>query len=164
MNIHSPIPHRISDYFVTVEDRGEIAVRGTLKCSCGCEQFALKYFGKKGSIFSPDIVKDRYDGEKRLVLVAQCKDCGKEILVYDSITDGYDGDADAPAFDGPLEQFFCKGCGDQDFSLQIAYNSSGREALLEEGVENWQDKFSMILCSSSCRHCGKEYKGFVEQG
>lgn len=164
MNTDSPIPRRISDYFVTVEDRGEIAVRGALKCSCGCDRFALKYFGKKGSIISPDIVKSRYDGEKRLVLAAQCKDCGKEILVYDSATDGYNGYADAPAFDGPLEQFFCKSCGSNDFSLEIAYNSQGKEELQDRGIENWQDNFEMILCSGSCRHCGKIYTGIVEQG
>lgn len=164
MNDISPIPKRIFDNFTITEDHGDVAVKGNLKCSCGCSDFELLYFGKKGGILSPTIVKDKTDNGKRIVLIAKCHECHKEIRIYDSSVDGYKNrNNHETGFDISCTDFICTHCTNNNLHIEIAYNSYGKDKLLNEDITDWKECFCMIFVSGECNICKKQYKGLIEE-
>lgn len=49
MNNNTPVPSRLAGRFVLSDDRGDIAAKGFIKCTCGCENFEILYLGKRGN-------------------------------------------------------------------------------------------------------------------
>ena len=164
MSEDSPIPNRISGFFEIIDDRGDAAVKGSLKCSCGCKSFSMHYFGKLGlKFFSPTIVATKHNGGKRVVLTAKCSECSKQILVYDSSIDGYENyDKLKREFIGEYHDFTCDSCGMNRMHLDIAYNSDGKKELTRQNKTNWKECFLEIFVSGKCASCNKVYKRFLE--
>ena len=71
--------------FIVEEEHDKVAVCGSLKCECGCENFKIFHTGKQTKgFFSPHIKKE----EKQILIEAKCSKCGKKIKIYDTTVDG----------------------------------------------------------------------------
>lgn len=153
-----PIPDKIRDYYVIQNDakNSEYAAWGSILCSCGGNKFKLLYLGKKAGSFSSKIVAAKTEIGNRMIIVAKCLECEKEINLYDSMTDGAKNDGYAPSFLEGLSAFDCKKCSDSAFSIEIAYTSNGND-----GRSDWNNQFETIRISAECA-CGKMYKGLID--
>ena len=68
-----------------IEEIDNVALKGILKCNCGCNDFYIYHTGKQTKgILSSDIVKHK----KQVVINAQCVNCNEIIKIYDSTIDG----------------------------------------------------------------------------
>jgi len=160
-----PIPSRVSEFLEVIESHDDVAVKGTLKCSCGCYKFAIIYHGKKGKkFFSPNIVKIKSENGKKVVLMAKCNECQKEILIYDSSIDGYKNyKNNEVSFMGEYNIFVCEDCEENNMYIDIAYNSYGKEFLVKKNKLNWEEYFLDIFVYGKCASCNKDYKGLLEE-
>ena len=60
-------------------------MQASLVCDCGNELFHVLHTGKQTKgLLRPWLVKSN----KQIAVKCKCKDCGKELIVYDSTTDG----------------------------------------------------------------------------
>ena len=76
---------RIINNLEIIEEIDNIALKGKLKCNCGCNDFYIYHTGKQTKgIISPEIVKHK----KQVVINAQCVNCKEIIKIYDSTIDG----------------------------------------------------------------------------
>lgn len=76
---------RIINNLEIIEEIDNIALKGKLKCSCGCNEFYIYHTGKQTKgIFYPDIIKHK----KQVVINAQCVNCKEIIKIFDSTIDG----------------------------------------------------------------------------
>ena len=106
-------------------------------------------------------------------LVAKCKKCGKEIVLFDSRCHGYDGMCNH--FDEPDKQYAADGnmktkrehCKDAGYKIFLTFSNIGKEQLLCDNVgdgtdvvteENWRDAFDWITIKLECANCGKKKK------
>lgn len=69
----------------------------------------------------------------------------------------------APAYLGPYDSFTCDKCNENNFTIEIAFNSLGKGVLERQHIQNWNDCFEMILVSAQCKACGKDYNGLLEE-
>ncbi len=76
---------RIINNLEIIDEIDNVALKGKLKCNCGCNEFYIYHTGKqtKGILFS-DIVKHK----KQVVINAQCVNCKEIIKIFDSTIDG----------------------------------------------------------------------------
>ena len=76
---------RIINNLEIVEEVDNVALKGKLKCNCGCNEFYIYHTGKQTKgILSSDIVKHK----KQVVINAQCVNCKEIIKIFDSTIDG----------------------------------------------------------------------------
>ena len=76
---------RIMDNLEIVEEIDNVALKGILKCNCGCNEFYIYHTGKQTKgIFSSDIVKHK----KQVVINVQCVNCKEIFKIFDSTFDG----------------------------------------------------------------------------
>ena len=76
---------RIINNWEIIEEIDNVALKGKLKCNCGCNEFYIYHTGKQTKgILSSDIVKYK----KQVVINAQCVNCKEIIKIYDSTIDG----------------------------------------------------------------------------
>ena len=76
---------RIMDNLEIIEEIDNVALKGKLKCNCGCNEFYIYHTGKQTKgILSSDIVKHK----KQVVINAQCVNCKEIIKIFDSTIDG----------------------------------------------------------------------------
>ena len=164
MNPDSPIPGRIFNFAEIIEDRGDTAVKVSLKCTCGCKNFNVHYLGKKGTPFlSSSIVKIKHDDDKRIVFTAKCNTCKNQILVYDSFIDGRENHKNTKNnFTGEYCDFNCDKCNQNNLNIYIAYNSCGKEELIKQNIFNWKDCFEEVFISGVCAGCNKAYNALLE--
>ena len=67
---------RLINNLEIIEEINNAALKGKLKCNCGCNEFYIYHTGKQTKgILSSDIVKHK----KQVVINAQCVNC-KEII------------------------------------------------------------------------------------
>ena len=67
-----------------IEEIDGVALKGKLKCNCGCNEFYIYHTGKQTKgILSSDIVKHK----KQVVINAQCVNCKEIIKIFDSTSD-----------------------------------------------------------------------------
>ena len=102
------------NYFVVEEERDRVAVKGGLRCSCGCEQFKIFHTGKqtKGILASHII-----ESQKQILIEAKCSKCGRTIQLYDS---SYDGEKPFTVSHPEVKQFLYKNIS--DFKIKIILN------------------------------------------
>lgn len=76
---------RLINNLEIIEEINNAALKGKLKCNCGCNEFYIYHTGKqtKGILF-PDIIRHK----KQVVINAQCVNCKEIIKIYDSTIDG----------------------------------------------------------------------------
>jgi hypothetical protein len=145
-------------YYETQSHRNEIIYSGRFLTDERC----LGYF------IEPDIVDDQLP--EYFYLTAKCKQCGKEILLFDSRYYGYDGVCNH--IEHPDKQYgtdgkiktkkpHCEGAG---YKVYVAFSNTGKDDLLVEqpieGIteENWKDAFDWITIHLECSKCGKKTK------
>ena len=76
---------RIINNLEIIEEIDNVALKGKLKCNCGCNVFYIYHTGKQTKrILSPEIVKHK----KQVVINAQCVNCKEIIKIFDSTIDG----------------------------------------------------------------------------
>lgn len=76
---------RIINNLEIIEEIDNVALKGKLKCNCGCNEFYIYHTGKQTKrILSSDIVKHK----KQVVINAQCVNCKEKVKIYDSTIDG----------------------------------------------------------------------------
>ena len=157
------IPQKLQEYFILQKETfgSNIIVRGQLSC-CGSHRFAISYFGKmETGLFCRKTI---YPQEDILALNAKCQLCRREIHVFNSITDGYDGYASIDTFSHlyELNELFCPKCTKAEFSISLSFEYQSEEELLEDGVQDYRNAFSWIWISPTCLSCGKTYKNLVD--
>ena len=76
---------RIINNLEIIDEIDNVALKGKLKCNCGCNEFYIYHTGKQTKgILSSDIVKHK----KQVVINAQCVNCKEIIKIFDSTFDG----------------------------------------------------------------------------
>ena len=76
---------RIIKNIKILEEVDEVAIEAALVCDCGNECFRVLHTGKKTKgVLSPWLVK----ANKQISVKCKCRNCGKELIVYDTTIDG----------------------------------------------------------------------------
>ena len=76
---------RIINNLEIIDEIDNVALKGKLKCNCGCNELYIYHTGKQTKgILSSDIVKHK----KQVVINAQCVNCKEIIKIFDSTIDG----------------------------------------------------------------------------
>jgi len=166
MSADLPIPSRMSNFIAITEDRGDIAVKGLLKCSCGRKNFSVYYFGKKGLNIPllSSAKKTKYGGGRRIVLIAKCNDCKAQLLIYDSFTDNRENHKKSESkITGNYHNFNCSRCSQSNLNLSVAYNSCGKDKLAWQNMFSWKECFEEIFISGVCVGCNKIYDALLEE-
>ena len=157
------IPDRIKQYFLLTDQRqdGEnTLVSGQLRC-CDQPTFSLRTVGavQRGLLHRMSL----YPSAEGLAIRAVCARCGRDILVYDAGSDGYDN-----CFSGAGETSFstagsvqCMKCGGEIFSIDLRLEYPDRQELADLGCTNPENAFTWIWISLTCAKCGKRYTDFV---
>jgi predicted RNA-binding Zn-ribbon protein involved in translation (DUF1610 family) len=171
MLMNYPIPKRVAQVFKfnEFENHNEYEISGNVVCTCGCDAFAVSYFGKTNPLpLFPSILKETQDERTRVALFAVCKDCGKKICLFDSAFDGFTGYPNKTGFVLPadkLKEYRCRKCGDNNSIINIQYKSNGKDyenGEISDG--NWTEFFTNILVTHKCRSCGKATILLKEKG
>lgn len=151
-----PIPRHLQDFLVPVGDEnGEYEVTGTIRCSCGGEEFEV------------------WESNDRHIVTLICKSCRREILMLDAGKHGWDGFVCKNDFlnrTKPTQKYVCPECGKDTFGVTVWVSSQGKKDFLEECVANddsftpddWVDGFEWITISLSCKECSYAEKDWVD--
>lgn len=151
-----PIPRHLQDFLVPVGDENdEHEVTGTIRCSCGGEEFEV------------------WESNDRQIVTLVCKNCHREILVLDAGKHGWDGFVCKNDFldrTKPTQKYVCPECGKDSFGVTVWISSQGKKDFLEECVANddsftlddWVDGFEWITISLSCKECSYVEKDWVD--
>ena len=163
-NNQLPIPAHIKEVFRAAKgSNSELEVSGEIICSCGKDRFIVTVFRDDGNI----------DGS---YLSAQCSECNKEFLIFDSNIHGWDGfvcklqierdENEKPAL------WKCEKCGGNGFRLHLKLSSRGKQDFVDStkdeianGVFNeddWVNAFDWIIIDITCAHCGYHTSGFID--
>lgn len=159
-----PIPKHLQKILVPIRSaNSETEVHGTIKCSCGSENFIVNFYGDQ--IDDPEVngiqVKEFHDGF--LVMVsAKCMACSKEHVIFDSDHHGWDswvnesntGNQKRPQ----LEEWHCNTCGKSDHLLEVGIQSEGKENWKSEmgdhsDSDDWKEAFGWITVGIQCNSC-----------
>lgn len=145
-----------------VEDRHNIVARGQLFC-CDQHDFEVLYHGSlRKTLFGNQYLQA--DGND-LHVIARCAHCHREIVIFNSLTDGYDRCIDpieqpAPSFD--LDSYKCQKCSKKVFRVTLKYEYLSKAEIDDEGISDYENSFTWLWISLKCSHCGKEIKNFVD--
>lgn len=105
-------------------------------------------------------------------LEAVCTNCGKNILIFNSSINGYNG-----LFNSSNEKYAskfstkrirkCRICGNDSSKIEIHISSTGKKDLLTEQNSiinefNWEDAFDWITIDLKCSGCGRVRKKFLD--
>ena len=155
------IPKSLSPNFRWVQPQNsnrENTTAGELIC-CGKQRFALEYEGEikyslwgTGHLSSPN---------GQVTLTARCKECGRNILVFDSAAMGYDRERETakPSAGSPMA---CRRCRGNDFSVSIRLEYPDDSELQELDILEPDNAFSWIWVTLKCNTCGKKYQSFID--
>ena len=157
------IPDRIKPYFLATDQRqdGEnTLISGRLQC-CGQPAFSLRAVGtvRRDLFYRTSL----YPGAEGLAIRATCAKCGRDILVFDAGSDGYDN-----CFSGAGETSFstagsvqCMKCGGGLFSVDLRLEYPDRRELADLDCAAPENAFTWIWVSLTCAGCGKKYTDFI---
>ena len=157
------IPDRIKQFFLLTDQRqdGEnTLVSGQLLC---CEQttFSLRTVGtvQRGLLHRMSLSPSA----EGLAIRAACIRCGRDILVFDAGSDGYDN-----CFSRAGETSFstagsvqCMKCGGGIFYADLRFEYPDWRELADLGCTNPENAFTWIWISLTCSACGKRYTDFI---
>ena len=108
---------RISEFLSNVQENEDVAFSAELRCPCGCSEFSIQYKGKQTKgILAPYIVR----ANNRLAIKAACKSCNKQVVLYDSSTDGTN--ADYFSLDENFIKFTLPKSDSDFYKLVVKYN------------------------------------------
>ena len=152
-----PIPNHLKPYLVPDprEDNCEFQVTGAIRCTCGCERFAVS------------------ESNEAMIARLTCSDCGREILLFDADKHGWNGfvcHSEALDRTQPMWKAVCDECKGETFRVKVWIASQGREDFVSECVshdptfreEDWVDAFEWIQASLECTQCGIEIDNWLD--
>lgn len=167
-----PVPRHLEKIFqADLDETDTYELKGTLKCTCGCEQFSLKTYSclRKNGCLGVTRYKDGY----ALVIQAKCRKCGGSRLVFDMSRHGYNGyvcHEGVQVPDSELEPYRCPECKKNLFLVEIGMEVEVPEQFAEEVVayepetyaeEDYVDAFDWITISVECAGCGHKVRDWV---
>lgn len=157
-----PIPTHLKSIIKVNEALSdETNIDGKIICHCGCEVF--KIMQNEGREYDELLPYSEQDGLK---IIANCKDCGRNLLLFDEATQGFNGFVChdyKTANDESLTVLRCKKCGAVDFSIVIGIEVEDKEQFIEECVneapdefspDDFADAFNWITVTVHCAACG----------
>ena len=152
-----PIPTHLQPYLIPLpeEDNCEFQVTGSIRCTCGCDRFAVS------------------ESNEGMFATLKCQDCGHELLLFDAGKQGWNGfvchhdDLDRNA---PVWKAVCEECKGDVFRVRVWISSQGREDFLAECAakdsvfqeEDWVNGFEWIQASLECLRCGMDIEGWLD--
>ena len=152
-----PIPTHLQPYFVALpeEDNCEFHVTGSIRCTCGCDRFAVS------------------ESNEGMFATLKCLDCGHEILLFDAGKHGWNGfvcHMDHLDRNAPVWKAVCEECKGDAFRVKVWISSQGREDFCSECVandstfreEDWVNGFEWIQASLECLRCGMDIEGWLD--
>ena len=158
------VPKRLQKNFeLTQEKPGDyITVKGVLSC-CNQNHFSISYLGELKTTF----LGHKYIvPESGAVLWAKCKTCGKEIMVFNGKTDGYDysvsENADLSLTLSGHAAFSCSKCSNDFFSVCLEFQYLDKEEYIKEGIHEYENAFLWIWLTLTCSSCKKTFKNFFD--
>jgi len=158
------VPKKLQENFKLIEENhgDNILVMGAISC-CGSRDFIISYFGDlEKTLFGHKYIIGEYN---HVGLLAKCKNCGKEISLFNGFTDGYDNCALGLHDVLPLlnyNDFMCDKCKRNYFSIEICFEYQSREELEEIGIQEYENAFSWIWISVVCSSCKKKYEDLID--
>lgn len=162
------VPKKLQRNFELIkEEQGDnIIVTGVLSC-CGQHDFTISYVGelRTGWFGRKDIFSKEYN---TIILIAKCNVCGKEIEVFNSLTDGFDGvtglddyvDVHSALSSLEFNAFNCTKCSASNFLINISFEYP--DDIEDDGIEEYEDAFTWIWISPTCTSCKKTYKSLID--
>ena len=107
-----------------------------------------------------------------IFLKAICVHCGKEILIFDSSVNGYNGLLNSSnmgykkAFSIRKRQK-CRKCGNKASQIDISISNTGKHNLRMEHSNllvdcNWEDAFDWLTVDLKCSGCGRLTKKYLD--
>ena len=169
-----PIPKHLQSILVPMgEKNNKNRVDGVLRCTCGCETFAVSVYGGKNG---KGICVGAYEEDYALVVRAACIDCGRKHLVFDMAKHGWNGFVCHDGRSVPDEELFpwaCKKCGSDIHHMTLTISSQGQEDFLDEledeigegkefRAEDWVEAFGWITINLVCYDCGYDDEGWID--
>lgn len=158
------IPDKLQPYFDIAyrKDGADISlIEGTLTC-CDNHNFELSAVGriKHGILHKIALLPD----DDKMILSASCKECGKDISVFDLSCDGYDNQTDNHHGQSQFNQapVVCAACRSNNFSVRIKYEYPSAQELDSLNFADPGSAFSWIWVTLECCECGAEYKNFID--
>ena len=135
----------------------ENTTAGELIC-CGKQRFALEYEGEiKYGLWGTTCLLSQ---NRQVTMTGRCKECGRNILVFDSAAMGYDRERETakPSAGSPMA---CRRCRGNDFSVSIRLEYPDDSELQELDIPEPDNAFSWIWVTLKCNTCGKKYQNFM---
>jgi ribosomal protein S27E len=138
----------------------EGCVYGTVKCTCGYGSIRLQ----TGGIEYNDELS--YNEQTGVMVMAECSDSGKEILLFDQAKHGYDGFVCGDFVSADKNQLTtvkCAECGSDNFTAEIGIEVEDRDQFIEECVnefperfkeEDFTEAFNWFALTVKCEKCG----------
>jgi len=168
-----PIPKHLQGIFITEgENNSEFQVSGIIRCACGCENFRIRVFADTDN---NDVRIQEYEDDYALMIKANCKDCGKEYLIYDYSRHGWNGFVCGDGISVPDEKLSgwgCSKCGCDNHGMSALIRSQGKEDfIVEAGIQDgddtfnaddWTEAFDSIEIRLKCPACGYEDNDWFE--
>ena len=102
-----------------------------------------------------------------------CSHCGKEIVIFNSSRDGYDGVIDEDKQDKGsfpiIKKRRCRICKEEVYKMEVTISSTGKTDLFTEvddrsiiNEETWENAFDWITIDLECGKCGKKTKKYMD--
>ncbi len=152
---------KLKPYFTRVKSqtRTNHIVSRRITC-CTCSEFDVLYYGDiKKSIFGR---VELYDDKNGMAVILRCKKCGQEIELFNSLTDGYDRCIEQKTnnIDFDLKFFSCKEDA-PTFSVLVSLEYPPKQELIDTGITDCENAFSLIWISLKCNSCNRVFKNLV---
>lgn len=146
--------------------------RAKIVCPCGNEDLAVHYVGdlREAGLFSDEYLTQRkLRGRFALAFMAACPVCGRQKLLFDSRTDGYDSvlglkeeyDIE-PLLAADFIPYSCSKCRKETFNVDMEFEYALDEDELIEDLdvkacteEQIRNMFTWIEINVSCSCCGR---------
>lgn len=164
-------PSKLKENLLILEERGNsYYFKPTYQLKCSNQSFfkVKIHANVSKSIFGGTIFTCKEDG---VGISAICNQCGKELEIFNSTKDGYDGYLlTDKKVDFSYEEFYCLKCKQNDFTIEIEYEFDTDKAAIKELKETMEEvkkeditnTFGWISITIKCNHCGKVYKKIID--
>ncbi|NTW95492.1 MAG: hypothetical protein HGB31_02600 [Erysipelotrichaceae bacterium] len=160
MNAPKRLKHNLE--LTIIKDGNNIIAGGQLSC-CDQHDFEVSYQGAlKKTLFGNQYLQTDDNG---LILNARCMICGREVIVFNSLTDGYDRCIDPTEHavsNTQLVPYGCPRCSNKGFNINLEYECLSKEEIDEEGLEDYENSFTWVNVSLKCTDCGKEINKIID--
>ena len=167
-----PIPKHLEKILKVNElNNSEFEVTGKILCSCGCEDFAMKYVGDTSEYDTEKVIKViEIEENYYLIFKLECVKCKIVHLIFDNDFHGRNGFVCgelSKELERPQTQTWkCIKCDNTNHKVIVKINSAGKEDFIEETEgdfdgNDWIEAFSWITISIECRSCNEKNKEWI---